>query len=153
MGACTQTHLNATTHTHTHTSNLAIAVLYTVLPLSCESFAYTYCTWCMTYWTFPHYSGQAHAHNADGTVYTFCSLFICTIHCGLETWSTTKKSETWIRLLSHVQMILSPLHVSCYLYLLHVFEMYVVNNSSNLNVIQSTLWNGSGCINTISWES
>lgn len=46
----------------------------------------------------------------------------------------------------------SPLHGSCYMYL-HVSEMYVEDDSSNLNVMHSILVNGSGCINTISWES
>lgn len=35
----------------------------------------------------------------------------------------------------------------------HVSEMYVEDDSSNLNVMHSISVNGSGCINTISWES
>lgn len=53
---------------------------------------------------------------------------------------------------NNTENLFFPLHGSCYMHV-HVSEMYVEDDSSNLNVMHSISVNGSGCINTISWES
>lgn len=86
-----------------------------------------------------------HVHAIDHTVYASCSLFRCTGQYNVQCSHKHGPLEKWTHLLN--------VSASCYMYLLHVSEMCFVDNSSNLNVMHNTLWNGSGCINTISRES
>lgn len=95
--------------------------------------------WTSTYtqyrWYHPVYSHQ----------HLYC-IYI-TIQCGQDTWRQMEALAAPTQKYNRTEL----LHLSCYLYLF--FLMYVVDNSSDLNVMQNTLWNGLGCINTISWES
>lgn len=153
MGACTQTHLSANTHAHTHACDLSD--LYTVLPLSCGYSAYTYCARCMTNCgENVHIAVDEDIRNTDGALYTAQPTYYLHAPCiTTKKRHLRRKKKKWKTLPVAWWNEPQPLRVSCFLYLLRVFEMYGVDNSSNLNVMQNTLWNGSGCINTISCES
>lgn len=144
------------THTHTHLRSLwliysspIIPVVTLRIPTVHDAWLWRKCAYCSR-WTHTQYRW----HSIYSTTYL---LFTCTI-----LYITTKKRHLRLKKKKKKKGSFyqkawwnepEPLRVLCYLYLLHVFEMYGVDNSSNLNVMQNTLWNGSGCINTISCES